>query len=226
MIAVGVSMDAFAVSVGKGLSLPKIRVRHDVSVALWFGGFQALMPLLGYFLGRSFASLIEQFDHWIAFFLLALIGGNMIREALHEPLVQDSPENESSDSTDSRVMPGSTDGKDSRIMPGSTDSTASSVMPGSTGHLPQAADFGFRTMLSLAIATSIDALACGVSFALIGCDIWLCILVIGLTTAAFSIAGLHLGHKVGTRFRRNSTLVGGAILILIGLKILVEHLFF
>ena len=198
MIAVGVSMDAFAVSVGKGLSLPKIRVRHDVSVALWFGGFQALMPLLGYFLGRSFASLIVQFDHWIAFFLLAMIGGNMIREALHP----DGPEN------------------------GSTDSTASRVMPGSTGHLPHAADFGFRTMLGLAIATSIDALACGVSFALIGCNIWLCILVIGLTTAAFSIAGLHLGHKVGTRFRRDSTLVGGAILILIGLKILVEHLFF
>ena len=222
MIAVGVSMDAFAVSVGKGLSLPKIRLRHDVSVALWFGGFQALMPLLGYFLGRSFASLIEQFDHWIAFFLLALIGGNMIREALHP----DGPENGSSDSTDSRVMPGSSDSTDTRVMPGSTDSTDSRVMPGSTGHLPHAADFGFRTMLGLAIATSIDALACGVSFALIGCNIWLCILVIGLTTAAFSIAGLHLGHKVGTRFQRNSTLIGGAILILIGLKILVEHLFF
>ncbi len=186
MIAVGVSMDAFAISVGKGLSLPKIRLHHDCSVALWFGGFQALMPLLGYYLGRSFASLIERFDHWIAFALLALIGGNMIREALRESTEKD----------------------------------------GSTGHLSQAADFGFRTMLGLAIATSIDALACGVSFALIGCNIWLCILVIGLTTAAFSIAGLHLGHKVGTRFQRNSTLIGGAILILIGLKILVEHLFF
>lgn len=210
MIAVGVSMDAFAVSVGKGLSLPRIRLRHDVGVALWFGGFQALMPLLGYFLGRSFASRIEQFDHWIAFALLALIGGNMIREALNK----DIPENESNDSKDSRVMPGSTDGKDSY------------GLPGSTGHLPHAADFGFRTMLGLAIATSIDALACGVSFALIGCNIWFCILIIGLTTAAFSIAGLHLGHRVGTRFRRNSTLIGGAILILIGLKILVEHLFF
>ena len=210
MIAVGVSMDAFAVSVGKGLSLPRIRLHHDVGVALWFGGFQALMPLLGYFLGRSFASRIERYDHWIAFALLALIGGNMIWEALN----RDIPENESNDSKDSHVMPGSTDGKDSH------------VMPGSTGHLPHAADFGFRTMLGLAIATSIDALACGVSFALIGCNIWFCILIIGLTTAAFSVAGLHLGHRVGTRFRRNSTLIGGAILILIGLKILVEHLFF
>lgn len=192
MIAIGVSMDAFTVSVGKGLSLPKIRLRHDINVALWFGGFQALMPLLGYYLGRSFASLIERFDHWVAFALLALIGGNMIRDALQETPDQDSPGTESS----------------------------------LNGHLSHASDFGFRTMLGLAIATSIDALACGVSFALIGCNIWFCILIIGLTTAAFSVAGLHLGHRVGTRFRRNSTLIGGAILILIGLKILVEHLFF
>ena len=188
MIAVGVSMDAFAVSVGKGLSLPKIQMRHRFSVALWFGGFQALMPLIGYYLGRSFASLIQRFDHWIAFALLALIGGNMIREALHK----DTPET----------------GSDS---------------PEPSSH---ARDFGFRTMLGLAIATSIDALACGVSFALIGCNIWICIGIIGLTTAAFSVVGLQLGHKVGSQFQRNSALVGDSILILIGLKILVEHLFF
>ena len=188
MIAVGVSMDAFAVSVGKGLSLPKIQMRHRLRVGLWFGGFQALMPLIGYYLGRSFASLIERFDHWVAFALLALIGGNMIREALHK----DAPET------------------------GSDSPEPSS----------NAADFGFRTMLGLAIATSIDALACGVSFALIGCNIWLCIGIIGLTTAAFSVVGLQVGHKVGSRFQRNSALVGGTILILIGLKILVEHLFF
>ena len=192
MIAVGVSMDAFAVSVGKGLSLPKIQMRHRLSVGLWFGGFQALMPLIGYYLGRSFASLIQQFDHWIAFALLALIGGNMIREALRESSEQDSSGTESD-----------------------------SPEPSSN-----AADFGFRTMLGLAIATSIDALACGVSFALIGCNIWVCIGIIGLTTAAFSVVGLQLGHKVGSRFQRNSALVGGTILILIGLKILVEHLFF
>lgn len=192
MIAVGVSMDAFAVSVGKGLSLPKIKMRHRMRVALWFGGFQALMPLIGYYLGRSFASLIERFDHWIAFALLALIGGNMIREALRE-----TPDRDASD----------------------TESESSE-------HSSSASDFGFRTMLGLAIATSIDALACGVSFALIGCNIWLCIGIIGLTTAAFSVVGLQLGHKVGSRFQRNSTLIGGTILILIGLKILVEHLFF
>lgn len=192
MIAVGVSMDAFAVSVGKGLSLPKIQMHHRISVALWFGGFQALMPLIGYYLGRSFASLIQQFDHWIAFALLALIGGNMIREALRESLEQEAP---------------------------GTGSESQKV----SSH---ASDFGFRTMLGLAIATSIDALACGVSFALIGCNIWICIGIIGLTTAAFSVVGLQLGHKVGSRFQRNSALVGGTILILIGLKILVEHLFF
>ncbi|MBO7509544.1 MAG: manganese efflux pump [Bacteroidales bacterium] len=185
MIAFGVSMDAFAVSVGKGLSLPRIKPRHSISVALWFGGFQALMPLLGYCLGRSFASLMERFDHWTAFALLALIGGNMMREALREPRVQDDAE--------------------------------------TTSH---ASDFGFRTMLGLAIATSIDALACGVSFAMLGCNIWLCVLVIGLVTASFSVVGLYLGHRVGSRFRRNSTLAGGILLILIGLKILIEHLFF
>ena len=192
LIAVGVSMDAFAISVGKGLSLPKIQMHHRLRVALWFGGFQALMPLIGYYLGRSFASLIQQFDHWIAFALLALIGGNMIREALRESLEKDAPGT------------------------GSESQKASS----------HASDFGFRTMLGLAIATSIDALACGVSFALIGCNIWICIGIIGLTTAAFSVVGLQLGHKVGSRFQRNSALVGGTILILIGLKILVEHLFF
>ncbi len=199
MIAVGVSMDAFAVSVGKGLSLPKIQMHHRISVALWFGGFQALMPLIGYYLGRSFASLIQQFDHWIAFALLALIGGNMIREALHKDAQEtgsDSPED--------------------------TPKTGSESQKASS----HASDFGFRTMLGLAIATSIDALACGVSFALIGCNIWICIGIIGLTTAAFSVVGLQLGHKVGSRFQRNSALVGGTILILIGLKILVEHLFF
>lgn len=192
MIAVGVSMDAFAVSVGKGLSLPKIQMHHRISVALWFGGFQVLMPLIGYYLGRSFASLIQQFDHWIAFALLALIGGNMIREALRESLEQEA------------------------LGTGSESPEPSS----------HASDFGFRTMLGLAIATSIDALACGVSFALIGCNIWICIGIIGLTTAAFSVVGLQVGHKVGSRFQRNSALVGGTILILIGLKILVEHLFF
>ena len=178
LIAAGVSMDAFAVSVGKGLTLPQVKPRHCASVGLWFGGFQALMPLIGYYLGISFATLVTRWDHWIAFILLALIGGNMIREAL-----------------------GKEEGEE---------------------NLP--ADFSFKTMFGLAIATSIDALACGVTFAFLGWNIWLCILLIGLTTASFSVAGLLLGRVVGSRFRQSASLMGGVILILIGLKILIEHL--
>ena len=178
LLAFALAMDCFAVSVVSGVIVRKNDARLIVRLAFLFGFFQALMPLIGWFLTNRFAAALEAWDHWIAFAMLAFIGGKMILDSFKE-------EEEA-------------------------------------GLNPR----DFRTQVALAVATSIDALACGVSFALIGCDIWLCILVIGLTTAAFSIAGLHLGHKVGTRFRRNSTLVGGAILILIGLKILVEHLFF
>jgi len=179
LLAVGVSMDAFAVSIGKGLSLKRVSWRHLLSVALWFGGFQALMPFLGYFLGVSFADLVEKVDHWIAFGLLVLIGGNMIREALQEE------EQRQSD-----------------------------------------ASFGFRTMLLLAVATSIDALAVGVSFAFLQVPVGSSVLIIGLTTALFSAVGLLIGKKVGVRFHKGAEILGGVILIVIGVKILVEHLFF
>lgn len=177
LLAIGVSMDAFAVSIGKGLSAQRASLREALTVGLWFGGFQALMPVIGYYLGISFAELVTKVDHWIAFGLLLLIGGNMIREALQ-------PEDEK----------------------------------------PADTSFGFRTMLVLAIATSIDALALGISFAFLGTNLWSAILVIGLTTFGFSAVGLLIGKKVGTRFHAGAEILGGVILILIGVKILIEHL--
>ena len=176
VIAVGVSMDACAVSVCKGLSVRNLRPRHALSVALWFGGFQALMPLVGYFVGSSFADLVADYDHWITFILLAIIGGKMIKESFDNDTCELSP------------------------------------------------DFSFKTMLVLAIATSIDALAVGVSFAFLKVNVWVAILIIGLTTAAFSSAGLVIGNLFGCRYKSKAELAGGIILVLIGLKILVEHL--
>lgn len=179
LLAVGVSMDAFAVSIGKGLSAKRASWREALTVGLWFGGFQALMPVIGYYLGISFADLVTKIDHWIAFGLLLLIGGNMIRDALK--------------------------GEDDK---------------------PVDSSFAFRTMLVLAIATSIDALAVGISFAFLGTDLWRSILIIGLTTFVFSAVGLLIGKKVGSRFHAGAEILGGVILIAIGVKILVEHLFF
>lgn len=176
IIAVGVSMDAFAVSVCKGLSVRVLRPRHAVTVAMWFGGFQALMPLVGYLMGVSFADLVSNFDHWIAFLLLALIGGKMIKESLEDEGFEVNP------------------------------------------------DFTFKTMLMLAIATSIDALAVGVSFAFLRVDVWTSVLFIGVTTAAFSCAGVVIGNHFGARYKSKAELAGGVILVLIGLKILIEHL--
>ena len=175
IIAVGVSMDAFAVSICKGLSVQNIRPRHAGQTALWFGGFQALMPLIGYFLGVSFADFVSSVDHWIAFILLGFIGINMIKESR------------------------------------STDENASD------------SDFSFRTMLAMAVATSIDALAVGVSFAFLRVDIWLAVIFIGIVTAAFSMIGICIGNAFGSRFKSYSELLGGIILIGIGVKILLEH---
>lgn len=178
MIAVGVSMDAFAVSICKGLSVRKLRPSYPLSAALWFGGFQALMPLIGYFLGVSFADLVATVDHWIAFILLGIIGGNMIKDSF---------------------------AKDSAC---SVDS-----------------DFSFKTMLAMAVATSVDALAVGVSFAFLRVNIWLAVLLIGITTAAFSGVGIVVGNMFGCRFKSKAELAGGIILVAMGCKILLEHLF-
>ncbi len=176
LIAVGVSMDAFAVSICKGLSVQNLKPKHAGITALWFGGFQALMPLIGYYLGISFADFVSSVDHWIAFILLGIIGGNMIKESF------------SRDSED--------------------------VAP----------DFSFRTMLAMAVATSIDALAIGVSFAFLNVNIWQAVLFIGITTALFSGVGVYVGNVFGSRYKSKSEFAGGFILIVMGFKILAEHL--
>jgi len=178
IIAVGLSMDAFAVSICKGLSVRKLEFKHAMICGLWFGAFQALMPAIGYLLGSTFQVYIEAFDHWIAFALLVLIGANMIREAL-------SKEEEKVD-----------------------------------------ADFSFKTMLLMAIATSIDALVIGVSFALlqIGSTIVPAVSFIGVTTFLFSAVGVKIGNVFGAKYKSSAELVGGIVLCLMGIKILLEHL--
>jgi putative Mn2+ efflux pump MntP len=175
IIAIGVSMDALAVSISKGLSSPCLKVKNAASAGLWFGGFQALMPLIGYFIGISFADFVCSVDHWIAFVLLGIIGGNMIHESF--------------------------------------DRNSCDVAP----------DFSVKAMLPLAVATSIDALAVGVSMAFLRVNIWLAIMLIGITTGAFSFAGIYIGKFFGCRYKSKAEFIGGFILMAMGLKILLEH---
>ena len=176
MLAVALSMDAFAVAVCKGLSLRRASVKNAAIVGAWFGGFQALMPLIGYFVGVQFSEKIAFIDHWIAFLLLALIGASMIREALS----------------------GETDAAD--------------------------ASLSFGKMLTLALATSIDALAAGVTFAFLQVNVYAAVALIGAVTFAFSFVGVRAGATFGARYQRKAEFAGGVILCLLGVKILVEHL--
>ena len=176
MIAVGLSMDAFAVSLCKGLSLGKVNWKHCLKAGLYFGGFQMGMPILGYYLGSSFSWLIQSVDHWIAFGLLAIIGGNMIRESFQEEECPDP-------------------------------------------------SMGVKAMLLLAVATSIDALAVGISFAFLQLEhIWLSCGIIGIITCVLSMIGIKLGSVAGSKRQSLAERIGGIILILIGVKILLEHL--
>ena len=180
LLAVGLSMDAFAVSVCKGLAMPGGTLKGQISCGLWFGGFQALMPTIGFFLGALFASAIVAIDHWIAFGLLALIGFNMLKEALENDC--DCCE----------------------------------------GH---DADLSVKTMFVMAVATSIDALAVGISLSLAGdVNIWMAAVLIGITTCVLSAIGVKIGNIFGSRFEKKAEAAGGIILILLGLKILLEHL--
>lgn len=180
MIAVGLSMDAFAVSICKGLCVKKADGRHMLIVGGYFGGFQALMPLVGYLLGIQFQTLIQEVDHWIAFVLLALIGLNMVKESREQ------------------------EGED----------------------VCQTNPFSWRSMLPLAVATSIDALAVGITFAFLNVPIIPAILLIGVTTFVLSGIGIRVGNIFGVKYKSKAELVGGIILILMGLKILFEHLGF
>lgn len=176
LLAVGLSMDAFAVSVCKGLSLNRIKVKHALTAGLYFGGFQAAMPLIGYFAGQYFEKFITDIDHWVVFILLALIGGNMIKEAF---------------------------GKDEEVD----------------------ANFGVKSMLPLAVATSIDAMAVGITFALLpDVNVYAAVSFIGVITFAISAVGIYIGNIFGMKYKARAEIVGGVVLIAIGLKICLEHL--
>lgn len=181
LIAVGLAMDAFAVSICKGLQMKKINYRHGAVIALFFGVFQGVMPLLGWFLGSSFGSYITRADHWVAFVLLAFIGGKMIYEALHGD--DDEEMSEGGDTLD------------------------------------------IKELLILSVATSIDALAVGITFALLpDTNIWVSITAIAVVTFVLSLIGVVIGNRFGTKYKNKAELFGGVILVLIGLKILLEHL--
>jgi len=175
VLAIGLSMDAMAVAICKGLSVQKLKFRQALITGLYFGGFQAGMPLIGYFLGLRFSSYIESIDHWIAFILLGLIGANMIKESF-----------------------------------GETETCNCSFSP--------------RAMLPMAVATSIDALAVGVTFAFLNVTIVPAVSFIGVITFSLSAVGVYVGHLFGAKFKSKAELTGGVVLILMGLRILLEHL--
>jgi len=176
VLAVGLSMDAFAVAICKGLAMKKAEFKSALIVGLWFGGFQGLMPTIGYIIGKQFSSYIDRFDHWIAFVLLAIIGGNMIKESLS---------------------------KDEEAVQGS---------------------LAFKVMLSMAVATSIDAMAAGVSFSFTETivPIYLAAPMIALSTLLISMFGVKIGNVFGSKYKSKAELVGGCMLILLGLKMLLQ----
>ena len=181
LLAVGVSMDAFAVSICKGLAMKRATLKEGLTCGVWFGGFQAMMPTIGFFLGTLFAEAIQAIDHWVAFVLLGIIGINMLKEAF-------SKEED-------------------------------------CGCDEHNADLSVKTMFIMAVATSIDALAVGISLAMAGnVNIWLAALLIGICTCGFSAVGVKIGNLFGARFEKKAQLAGGLILILLGTKILLEHL--
>ena len=182
-IAVGLSMDAFAVAMCKGLAVGKVKIKHMLLAGVWFGGFQALMPLLGYTLGNAFHTYIEAFDHWIAFVLLAFIGGKMLLESFGKEECND------------------------------TD-----------------ASFAFLTMAIMAVATSIDALAAGISLiaqkqSSVDFNIFIAVALIGVVTFIFSFVGVKIGSVFGAKYKSRAEFAGGLVLVLMGIKILLEHLF-
>ena len=177
ILAIGLSMDAFAVSVCKGLAMKKADLRSSLLCGAWFGGFQGLMPAIGFFLGTLFAAAIQSFDHWIAFLLLGYIGFNMLREAFSKE----------------------------------------------EGCEECNADLSVKTMFVMAVATSIDAMAAGISLAMDSADILLNVICIGITTFVLSAVGVKVGNVFGSRFEKKAQIAGGVILILLGIKILLEH---
>lgn len=182
LIAISLSMDALAVAICKGLSMTKLNMRQMVTVGVYFGVFQAVMPLIGFFAGTRFSSAIEAYDHWVVFILLLLIGLNMIRESFKKEI----------ESTD-----------------GAEEDNGTST--------------GIKAMLPLALATSVDALAVGITFAILDVNIVRAVTLIGITTLLLSMLGVLLGSLFGSKYKAHAEIAGGAVLILIGLKVLLEH---
>ena len=180
LIAVGLSMDAFAVSVCKGLATPKYKLKYSMICGAWFGGFQALMPAVGYLLGVNFKKYITAIDHWIAFVLLVFIGGKMLWDVFHEK------EESAAEKSDARL--------------------------------------DHKELFMLAIATSIDALAVGIAFACLDVQIWSSVSIIGCVTLVLSFCGVWIGNRFGNRFEKKAEIAGGVVLLLIGVKILLDHL--
>ena len=177
IIGFSLAMDAFAVSLSKGLASGKYKIKNSLICGIWFGGFQMLMPLIGCFLGERFASSIQSFDHWIAFILLALIGSNMLKEAFSDEDDEDA-----------------------------------------------SASYGVKAMFPLAVATAIDALAVGITFAFLKVNLLLAVLIIGIITFVLCVIGTKIGNAFGNKFENKAEILGGIVLILIGTKILLEHL--
>ncbi|MGN1343515.1 MAG: manganese efflux pump MntP family protein [Traorella sp.] len=175
--AIGLAMDAFAVSICKGLAMKKSKFKHQLTVGIWFGGFQGLMPLVGYFLGVNFKDYIVQIDHWVAFILLAFIGLNMIKESF---------EKDCEECADAAIDP--------------------------------------KSMFPLAIATSIDALAVGITFAFLDVNIMEAVLLIGIITCVLSMIGVKVGNIFGMKYKSKAEFAGGVVLVILGIKILLEHL--
>ena len=176
LLSIGLGMDAFAVSVCKGISMKKMDWKKAIIIGLYFGGFQALMPVIGYYLGSAFENLITNVDHWIAFILLGIIGGKMIKDSFGD---------ESENCND---------------------------------------DVSFKTMFVLAVATSIDALAVGITFAFLNVNLVLAISLIGIITFILSVFGTKIGNRFGDKYEKKAEFLGGVILVLLGIKILLEHL--
>ena len=216
LIGVGLSMDAFAVAVCKGLAMKRVNYRHALVIALMFGGFQALMPLVGWALGTQFEQYITPVDHWIAFVLLAFIGGKMLWEALRgEAGAGDGAAAEGEAGTEAAGTSGA-----GAAVAGATGDSGEAWQ--ATGEAKERLDM--RELVLMAIATSIDALAVGITFAFLQVDIVPAVALIGATTFVLSLGGVVLGNQFGARFEKPASVVGGVVLILIGLKILLEHL--
>lgn len=176
LLGIGLAMDAFAVSICKGLSMKRMNWKNAIIIAFYFGVFQAIMPVIGYFLGTTFEIFVTAVDHWIAFILLSFIGGNMIKESFNS---EDEDKNDRVD---------------------------------------------FKTMIVLAIATSIDALAVGITFAFFDVNVIVAVSIIGVITFFISLLGVKVGNKFGDKYQNKAELMGGILLVLLGIKILVEHL--